>query len=40
MTITRTRKVEASNGGMECSGSSNITQDCNVEECPGKTENV
>ena len=34
-TNTRIKKTEAKNGGEECSGSSNITEACNVHECPG-----
>ena len=33
--ITRIRKVEASYGGYDCEGPSNITESCNVEGCPG-----
>ena len=33
--ITRLRKVEASHGGNDCEGPSNITESCNVEGCPG-----
>ena len=33
--ITRLRKVEASHGGYDCEGPSNITESCNVEGCPG-----
>ena len=33
--ITRSRKVEASHGGYDCEGPSNITESCNVEGCPG-----
>ena len=32
---TRIKKIEAKNGGEECSGSSNITETCNDHECPG-----
>ena len=38
--ITRAKKVEADHGGKECSGSSNITESCNVEECSGKIQNA
>ena len=33
---TREVIVVASYGGAECSGLSNITEDCNLQECPGK----
>ena len=32
---TRTRRVEAEHGGEECSGSSNMTESCNITVCPG-----
>ena len=32
---TRIEKIEAKNGGEECSGLSNITETCNDHECPG-----
>ena len=35
MTNNRTKKVEAAHGGQECPGSSNVTEGCNIEECPG-----
>ena len=33
--ITRARKIEASHDGRDCVGPSNITESCNVEQCPG-----
>ena len=35
-TNTRDKKVEASNGGEECSESAIVTESCNIDECPGK----
>ena len=35
-TNTRGVKITAAHGGDECSGSSNITESCNIMECPGK----
>ena len=35
-TNTRTIKVEASEGGTECTGESSETLDCNTQECPSK----
>ena len=32
---TRKQKVEVSHGGKECDGFSNVTQDCNIQSCPG-----
>ena len=37
--ITRDKKIESAYGGLECSGPSNITEDCNVEQCPGAPKN-
>ena len=34
-TNTRVVKQKAENGGMECSGYSNVTELCNTEHCPG-----
>ena len=33
----RNKKIEAINGGKECSGTSNLTDSCNKIECPGKS---
>ena len=33
--VQRNKKVEAANGGKECSGPSNILETCNVQQCPG-----
>ena len=27
--------IQAANGGVNCSGLSNITEDCNIQKCPG-----
>ena len=37
-TQTKTRKItiEAKHEGKACTGESNITVSCNVQECPGK----
>ena len=35
-TNTRIKKSEAKYGGKECKGRTNVTQDCNVQNCPGK----
>ena len=32
---TRNVAVQASNGGVNCSGLSNITENCNIQKCPG-----
>ena len=32
---TRSPKVMAANGGLECSGLSNVTKICNTHKCPG-----
>ena len=32
---TRKVKIEAAHGGRNCSGLSEIVEDCNIEECPG-----
>jgi len=34
-TNTRLVKIEAANGGKNCSGVPEISEDCNLEECPG-----
>ena len=39
-TNTRVPKVDAQHGGEECTGSSSITESCNVHECPGTHENI
>ena len=33
---SRSIKVNATNGGTNCSGVSEITEICNIQECPGK----
>jgi hypothetical protein len=35
-TNTRDKKIREAHGGKECSGSSTITETCNVNDCPGK----
>lgn len=35
LTNTRTPKVDAQHGGDKCTGSSTVTESCNVHECPG-----
>ena len=32
---TRHKKIKAAFGGEECAGPSNITKECNTQECPG-----
>ena len=32
---TRTSIIEAAYGGKECDGASNMTEDCNIQNCPG-----
>ena len=34
-TNLREVKIEAANGGKNCSGGPTIIEDCNIEECPG-----
>ena len=34
-TNTRAFKIEATNGGKNCSGVPEIIEDCNIEACPG-----
>ena len=34
-TNTREVKIEPANGGKNCSGISEIAEDCNIEDCPG-----
>ena len=36
-TNTRPIKTGAEHGGRNCSGHSQITEDCNIQECPGIT---
>ena len=36
LTKTRIPKVNEQNGGEECTGRSNVTESCNIQECPGK----
>ena len=31
---TRTPKVDAAHGGEDCTGHAEITESCNIEECP------
>ena len=38
--ITRTQKVEATNGGRACTGPSFLTEKCNVEDCPGNNDRM
>ena len=33
---TRAIKQKAEHGGVECPGSSNVTEICNIQNCPGK----
>ena len=33
----RNKKIDATNGGKECSGNSTVTDSCNKIECPGKS---
>ena len=32
----RSIKVNATNGGTNCSGVSEVTEICNIQDCPGK----
>ena len=32
---TRLKKIKAAYGGEECAGPSNITKECNTQNCPG-----
>ena len=34
---TREEKVSAANGGNKCEGLDDVTESCNVQECPGKS---
>ena len=35
-TNTRAPAPEAQHGGEECTGHPNVTESCNIQECPGK----
>ena len=35
VTKTRTKKTLAAHGGEECEGETEISESCNVQECPG-----
>ena len=35
-TNTRDKKTREAHGGLECSGSATITEQCNIQECPSK----
>ena len=37
LTKTRTPKVDKLHGEQNCTGHAQVTESCNVQECPGKT---
>ena len=36
-TNTRSKRIREAHGGLECSGSATITEQCNVKDCPSKS---